>query len=164
MAEKTEEKQADQPVDDKPEETTEEQPKEKAEKKLKKWLEVPLTDSELVSIGDSITELEQKINEVEGEKAHVAKTLGDQIKGKRSTMSELCGKFRSKVDLREVECTQTFDYETGIVEITRDDTGEVIESREITEKEKQIPLPLDVDDEKAEEPEEQIAVSTMPKE
>jgi len=103
-----------------------------------------LTDSEIATAARKRGALETEIAKVESafnvEREKHKKALGT-LEGQAGALAEL---IRKGYELRETECLIEFDYDAGEVRTIREDTGEVVKVREMTESEKGkgMPLPL----------------------
>ena len=51
--------------------------------------------------------------------------------------------IRSGYTMRQVQCTKVIDMKKGTVTVTRNDTGDIVLARNLTEEEKQFQLNLD---------------------
>lgn len=104
-----------------------------------------LTEQELLQKGQLAANAVKELRELEDEKARVSKSLGDDIKGKRSELSKLGLEISSKTEYRAVECDVVMLFEREMVITVRTDTGEKVYERKMTEGEfaaaKQARLP-----------------------
>jgi hypothetical protein len=72
-----------------------------------------------------------------------------KLKEKTAQVGLLLSKVQNGFEMRQVPCKEVHDFKTGTVVITRTDTNEEIESREMTEDEKQGKMFDDLDKEQA---------------
>jgi hypothetical protein len=59
----------------------------------------------------------------------------------RTERDQCMRSYHSGRELREVVCTWLADYASGTIACVRDDTGEVVETRPLTDAERQTALP-----------------------
>ena len=101
-----------------------------------------LTDDELLARGDALARQHAAIKDEEaaqaGEKKRMKEAL-DELTGEQARLARI---VRDKAEPRDVECRIVHDYATQAVQVVRTDTGEVIESRAMTDRERQIGLPM----------------------
>lgn len=105
---------------------------------------VNLTDKELLEKGDELADVLRKI---ECEETHTELIKAD-IKARMAALeaqrSNVVMLITNKQELRDVRCSIVVDRKNkGMVKIVRNDTGEVVGTREITGDERQRSLPLD---------------------
>jgi hypothetical protein len=76
------------------------------------------------------------------EKAELASEVTAKIKLAAKAARDIEEALREGKELREVKCIERFLWETHGVDVVREDTGEVIETRAMTSEERQPELPL----------------------
>lgn len=105
-------------------------------------LPVRLTEDELIARGDALARQHQVVRDEElvqkGEREAMKQRLADL----ESEQARLARIVRDKAEPRPVECRVVFDYAGNAVQVVREDTGEVIEARAMTDRERQIGLPM----------------------
>jgi len=109
------------------------------------YLRCEFTDAELKEKG---AELARAVNEKDTAESEL-KNVSTQIKhrisvadGKIRLNSE---HIRSGYEMRNVECRKVFYMERDLVEVTRNDTGDVVSQRPLTEEERQFQLNLETE-------------------
>ena len=111
-------------------------------------LKVPLTEKELLECGQKLAAAQQKAVELDAE----LKAYKDTVNGKKSeaeaVMTCQSRMISQKDDYRKVECTVIKNWTTGLMTITRNDTGEKVDERRMTSSELSD-LPLSVDKKEA---------------
>jgi hypothetical protein len=116
--------------------------KEKATPNIKKFqhsetLKCVLDNEELLRTGSELARALDESTALESE----LQSIKDSFKGKITTVdakvSSLKAIVRDKCDYRKVDCEEIFDNDAGIVTKTRLDTGEIIDKRKMTAKERQ---------------------------
>jgi len=88
-------------------------------------------------------ELSDVLEEITNEKeraASVKRELGARLSALESRRSELASKIRRGTETRETPVTLYADLEAGKVYAIREDTGEILSEREMTDEEQQAEL------------------------
>ena len=105
-------------------------------------VEVPLTDREMLAYTDELTALDTSEKEIlkrhESEKSHF-KTEIKEVDQKRERLLHI---LKMKEETKQLSCQNDFDFYSGIVEIIRCDTGEIVTTRKITAEEFKDNLPI----------------------
>lgn len=108
--------------------------------KTRKKVKVELTDAEKLAYGEIAAQYEEQGMKLEAELEVTKKSLQNQIKGASENRKKYNKLIREGFELREVDCTFEYDYETLKVALVRDDTKEVLEARDMTKEESQMSL------------------------
>lgn len=103
-------------------------------------LPVPLTETEVRIKGEELAALERCIADIEAEKSAAAKRLGDAVKEGRAKALEIAQMIESREELRPVQVVEHPDFGRQVVDLVRVDTGVVIRSRPMTERDRQVSL------------------------
>lgn len=103
-------------------------------------LPVKLTEGELTERAKKAAVARRKIAEYEAQKSAAASHWKAKIEVTENERDELLDVIDSGVEDREVECIEEFIYRTGIVRVTRADTGVIIRERAMTTQERQPDL------------------------
>lgn len=118
----------------------EDQDQKVVKKTVTRTLPCKLSEKELAKLGPKLASNMDKIEAVEAAK----KTADDGFKKDIGLLEEvstkLRGMLRSGTEEREVKCEEVTDYRAGEVRVTRLDTGETYEKRNMTKDEVQLPL------------------------
>ena len=120
--------------------------KEEIKKKVVKcheYLKVPLTDAELLELGQESAKGLSDINSFELQLQEVSKRLKYEIAQKEVVVAKCSELIRNKYDYRDVDCEWDFDYKKRMKNLTRLDTGEVIRNAKLTADELQEELAFD---------------------
>lgn len=83
-----------------------------------------------------------KVDEVEDEHAAAKLRMKEERESLESEIRSVRRVVASGEEMRDVECVDFFDYDTGNVERVRTDTTEVIQTRVMTAEERQATLSL----------------------
>lgn len=104
---------------------------------VEKLLPCIFTPQEMSDRAASLTRTTLEIARHEEEKKNLTASLTARIKGLKTEQSSLAKELDKGGELRNVKCETTIDIAHNLFVCIRNDTGEVIESRELTEKERQ---------------------------
>jgi hypothetical protein len=103
-------------------------------------LPVKLTHDEVHRYGKENARLNQQLEATLREK----KAAMDGFKERESKIKEEANRLTSAIvseqEDRDVDCTRVLDWDLGFVRVTRKDTGDVIEDRALTQREKQTKM------------------------
>lgn len=108
----------------------------------KKYLKYVFTEDEKKSMGNDLAEKFSRHDEAEARLKSVSTQIKSEIATIDAQMSSIAEKMRSGYEYRDVECWIECLYDSGVIQIVRKDTGEVVEERPMTAEERQQKLPL----------------------
>ncbi len=104
---------------------------------FERTLPVKLTVPELIERGYMLADQQVKAREIEAEK----KTVADEYKASLETagkeINRLTRIVHQKAEERPVKCRENRDYKRSVIEVVRLDTFEIVDSRVMTEAERQ---------------------------
>lgn len=103
-------------------------------------LRVTLTDAERLAIGNTLADAIESVSHLEDDLETFKKQIQGQIKAKESEAASAGSLLRNGYEMRSVAITRTLDFDLGRAVITRNDTGDVIETRAIAPDEQQREL------------------------
>lgn len=106
-------------------------------KTFTRTLPVELTQAELLDRGEALALGRGSRNEWESDRKETAARYRERLDLLDAEIDRLAGIVREKAEPRPVECRSVRDIERGVVEVVRTDTGEIVESRVMTEMERQ---------------------------
>ena len=101
-----------------------------------------LTDEEQREKGLQLALACVQRTEIEKERAETMKTFKERLDAVALEMAKHTKALRTGTEVRQLAVVELFDYNDGSVTISRKDTGEVIEKRDMTQEERQIGLDL----------------------
>ena len=104
----------------------------------KRFLKCTLTEEEKKILGEEMAQAVYKKENFEGEIKNNNMKLKEQIKEGDIVISDCAEKIRTGYETREIEVEKVIDRAGNKVIITRIDTGEIIEERELTYNERQM--------------------------
>lgn len=99
-----------------------------------------LTEEEELLKGQEMAAALVEVRKLEEKKAAEASNMKAQIDAAKLTLATLGGIVRTRTEFRNVECEETRDERQMLIIRTRLDTGEIIDSRPMTEDERQPKL------------------------
>ena len=102
-----------------------------------------LTDAERIAAGRKLAEKCAELQRTEEERKSVASEYKARLDRMTAERNELADKVTSGEEVRRVACELVLDYDKLTAQCIREDTGEIIEERPLSEAEKQMQLPFD---------------------
>lgn len=108
-------------------------------------LPVMLTRDELLERGEALALMRGKRNGIAYDQKASNADFKEKLEDADTEIDRLAGIVRSKSEPRPVDCTMRRDMQRFIIDTIRLDTGEVIETRTMTEQERQLKV-FDDDD------------------
>lgn len=96
-----------------------------------------LNDEDLLDRGKQLANAEKDYTTVEDEKREAMRDFKKSLDAIQGRIDELSTAIRDKIETRDVECTVSNNFQTMRKEISRNDTGEVVETYEMSESERQ---------------------------
>jgi hypothetical protein len=105
-------------------------------KKIFRDLKVKLQPAEWNAIASALGAEQAKLFECEAEKAEAMTGYKKRLEAHGNKMAELGEKVRSREETRAVECFERQDEQRFVVELYRQDTGELVETRPMTSAER----------------------------
>ena len=106
-------------------------------------LKCVLNDEELLTIGSQLADEQKKLESYENELTEVRSSFKSRTDASKSNINRYSNMITSKSEYRTVKCEKIFDYKDGTVKSVRIDTDEILETREMTDEEKQMSLDLE---------------------
>ncbi len=103
-------------------------------------LPVELTDDELLQRGDELARAIQAVREEERHQKAQREAMKDALASLQGDCARLAQVVRERAEPRSVGCRIVHDYAANAVQLVREDTGEVIESRAMSDHERQLGL------------------------
>ncbi len=105
-------------------------------------LPVQLTQEETAKKGEELALLYQQRRALEERKKDSVGLINGQLKIIEEEMASLFKAISAGEEDRDVDCSNNKDFDKGIVNFYRTDTGELLESREMTDQERQAEMEL----------------------
>jgi hypothetical protein len=112
------------------------------EEKIDQFLKVTFSGEEKVEMGSELARLIREKAEIEEQLKSVSADLKSQSVALGGKINSFAEKIRSGYEMANVSCTVKKDYKKGIVKTFRNDTGELVKERPMTDEEKQIKMEL----------------------
>lgn len=109
-------------------------------KKFKQSLKCELSESEVLMAGENMANAERNVTELQNELTAMKKQFNGRIEEQVAALGRYANLVRDKFEYRSTDCEMVFDYKQATVTTTRTDTGDMIESRPMTEDELQMEM------------------------
>jgi hypothetical protein len=116
----------------------------KPDRHIEMQLRHTFTQKETLEIAKKMAEASRELNQAEEEKKAVTSQLKAKVDGISARVTEHAGKINSGYEYRSTKVTVKYHTpKTGIKSLSRDDTGEHLETAEMSQSEMQDELKLD---------------------
>lgn len=112
-------------------------------KEVTRSLPCRLTDSELLTKADELSVVVQEVSAEEDRQTDVKAQMKAKLTELDARKTRLAITIGRKEEYRDVRCEVQADAQAGTVTVIRMDTGEALETRPMTEDERQRALPLE---------------------
>lgn len=103
-------------------------------------LKVILTRDEKLEYGEKMAKECNILKRAENEKAETSAEINGRIKGHKAEIDKVAEVLAQGYEYRPVKCERVLDYDRGVLRVIRLDTGEIVQERELTERERQMSL------------------------
>lgn len=121
--------------------------------KIKRTIREDLSPEKAQEYHSDVLDILSRIDQLEEELATVKSQFKNTIKEQELLLSDRRRSLRQGYEMVDVECDEQMNWDEEVVEIVRCDTGEVLDTRPITEEERQMNIDATVpDDDDEEEP------------
>lgn len=101
-----------------------------------------LTTTELIERGEALARAHQAVRVEKADQKAAKERMKDTLDDLEGEVGRLARIVRDKAEDRAVTCTRVYDFAAGQVQVVREDTGEVVATRAMSEDERQIALPV----------------------
>ena len=109
-------------------------------KQTQKLLRYDLNEQEQLEASSDLARVLDEIENVENEKKAAMEHFKYQTSELEARRGKLKRMVRDKYVLKDIDCEQSWDYDHGTVTTIRKDLGDVVDTREMTQAERQMPL------------------------
>jgi hypothetical protein len=113
------------------------QPKPDILSKSTRELPVTLTDAELATVARQLADVIEEAEQEEADQAEQKAAMKEALAGLKARQRKLASTLRRRIEYRPVEVHTLADYAAGLAREVRIDTGEVLSSRGLTDRERQ---------------------------
>lgn len=113
------------------------------EKTTKQFLRYHFTEEDLRGLAADMVQAKTEIEEAEGRLTTTKKQIQAEIQEASAALDLATSKYRAGYEMRNIECREVHDFTDKTVRIYRNDSGELVRERPMTEEEQQRPLPLE---------------------
>jgi hypothetical protein len=112
------------------------------EEKCEKFLPCQLTEQEILVTARDLAHLNQDLSATEDRKKNVMADIQAQIKKLEAEINIDARKISTGEEHRQVKCIWERNFTGGLARLIRQDTQEVLDQKEISQKERQDKLDL----------------------
>jgi hypothetical protein len=113
-------------------------------KKVTEYLRHNFSDAELLIMGSEQAQAHSELGEIELEFDSVKASFKNRTAAVEAKIGSLSRNINNRFEMRNIECALEYDVpNVGEVTYRRTDTGEAAKVRPMTEKERQMDLPLE---------------------
>lgn len=116
------------------------------EKRVMRILPVKLTNREVIERGQLAAQVLEKIDEIESSKKAHAQVCKERSEKLEAELRRLSFIVKREEEDRIVECVWKFDFMKNEKNLVRLDTAEVVETKPMTDEERQIALEIEEQD------------------
>lgn len=109
-------------------------------KAVKKYLPTVLTEDERLHVADELASKLADRDDLENQKKNVVQDFKSRIDGISAEIQTMQREIATRQRWSNVECSEVIDFENAEFRVTRLDTHEVIESRPLTQSERQMEI------------------------
>lgn len=107
------------------------------EKKETRSLQVKLTEKELLDLSRELVKNIQELRDKENRKKEFAKIIDGEICGYKTHIDLLSMKIANGYEYKDIECTWEQYPNEELKRLSRDDTGEVVKTEQLTKEDRQ---------------------------
>lgn len=104
----------------------------------KQWLKYTFTDTEKRELAQEMANKTLLVSDLEEEKKSVAAGFTDRIKAAQLAANRAALKLKDGYEMRDIDCEVIKNAEQGLAWTVRLDTGELVQTRELTASERQM--------------------------
>ena len=108
--------------------------------KTEQYLKYTFIPEELTEMSQKMAQAVNQMEEAQGAKKSMVKQLDARIAEHEAVVKKHAVNIRQGWEMRNTPCTITRDFQKGTYKVTRDDTGETITDRLLTEGELQLQM------------------------
>jgi uncharacterized FlaG/YvyC family protein len=108
--------------------------------KTVRFLKYEFSDSEKAELADEMARAVCDATQTRMKLKSVQKQINAEIQQYEAEIASCAEKLRSGYEMRHVDCSFLRDFDLKSIKIVRDDTGEIISERAMTEDEKQMDI------------------------
>src|SRR5688500_3638313 len=113
----------------------------KIERGFSRSFMIKLSDSDIAVRAREVSHLMRTIESKEEARDRAKKQANNEIEEMRATMKRLADEVHDGEERRDIPCERHFVYRTGLVQVIRTDTRDVVEERAMNLAERQPELP-----------------------
>ena len=112
--------------------------------KVTEYLRHTFSDAEMLKMGREQAQAHSRLAEIELEFDSVKASFKSRTEAVEATIGKLSRNINNCFEMRNIECILSYDNpNVGEVTYVRADTGEIVRTRAMTDKERQMEIPLE---------------------
>lgn len=109
--------------------------------RVQRRLPVEINETDRAELIRRLTDIDEEKRATKAELDEVQKTLKAKLVQLDASRERVIESIRTAREIQSVTCEERFDYAGKTVTVVRKDTGAIVETREMTDDERQIPIP-----------------------
>lgn len=106
----------------------------------KLYLRCTFTDAEMGELAATMADKTQELKRIDANAKAAAAQFKSDKESAQNEIDNAARKYRDGYEMRDVECEETVDFESGVVRYWRCDTGDLAQERKLTNEERQMRL------------------------
>jgi hypothetical protein len=110
---------------------------------VKEYLKCMLTQAQLKEQAEKMADNLSQIAQYEADLKSIKRQIEADIAKCQSELTSAHERYRSRFEMKNVDCEVRKNFETNTVTVIRTDTGEVVRERALTAEERQLMLELE---------------------
>lgn len=109
--------------------------------KFKKlYLRCTFTDAEMADLASTMADKTQELKRIDANAKAAAAQFKSDKEAAQNEIDNAARRYRDGYEMRDVECEETVDFESGVVRYWRCDNGDLAQERKLTNEERQMRL------------------------
>lgn len=109
--------------------------------KFKKlFLRCPFSEKEMADIALTMADKTQELKRIDANAKAAAAQFKSDKEAAQNEIDNAARRYRDGYEMRDVECEETVDFESGVVRYWRCDNGDLAQERKLTNEERQMRL------------------------
>lgn len=112
----------------------------KKTKYKKLYLRCTFTDKEMADLASVMADKTQELKRIDANAKAAAAQFKSDKESAQNEIDNAARKYRDGYEMRDVECEETLDFESGVVRYWRSDNGDLAQERKMSNEERQMCL------------------------
>jgi hypothetical protein len=106
----------------------------------KLYLRCTFTESEMSDLAATMADKTQELKRIDANAKAAAAQFKSDKEAAQNAIDNAARKYRDGYEMRDVECEETLDFESGVVRYWRTDNGDLAQERKMSNEERQMRL------------------------